>query len=58
MNSQRIGRIEQLLLNQSEQLGELQKRIPESKEVLVTQPISEPTQEPVKKGFWQRVFGK
>ena len=58
MNSQRIGRIEELLLNQSEQLGELQKQIPESREVLLTQPISEPTPEPVKKGFWQRVFGK
>jgi hypothetical protein len=58
MNSQRIGRIEELLLNQSEQLGELQKRIPESKEALVTQPISEPTPELAKKGFWQRVFGK
>jgi hypothetical protein len=58
MNSQRIGRIEELLLNQSEQLGELQKRMPESKEVLVTQAMSEPTPEPAKKGFWQRVFGK
>jgi AraC-like DNA-binding protein len=58
MNSQRIGRIEELLLNQSEQLGELQKRIPESKEVLVTQPISAPAPEPAKKGFWQRVLGK
>jgi hypothetical protein len=58
MNSQRIGRIEELLLNQSEQLGELQKRIPESKEVLPTQPIAEPAPEPAKKSFWQRVFGK
>jgi AraC-like DNA-binding protein len=58
MNSQRIGRIEELLLNQSEQLGELQKRIPESREVPVTQLMSELTPEPAKKGFWQRVFGK
>jgi AraC-like DNA-binding protein len=58
MNSQRIGRIEELLLNQSEQLGELQKRIPESREVLVTQPISDPTPESAKKSFWKRVFGR
>jgi hypothetical protein len=58
VNSQRIGRIEELLLNQSEQLGELQKRIPEPREALVTQPSSELTPEPARKGFWQRVFGK
>ena len=29
VNSQRIGRIEELLLSQNEQLGELQKRLPE-----------------------------
>jgi len=58
VNSQRIGRIEELLLNQSEQLGELQKRIPESREVLVTQPTAAPTPEQAKKSFWQRVFGK
>lgn len=55
MNSQRIGRIEELLLTQSEQLGELQKRLPEP---AVEAPIVVPTLEPTKKGFWQRVFGK
>lgn len=54
MNSQRIGRIEELLLSQNEQLGELQKRLPEPGEAPV--PLIEP--EPVKKGFWQRVFGR
>jgi hypothetical protein len=54
MNSQRIGRIEELLLSQNEQLGELQKRLPEPSEV----PVVVPTPEPTKKGFWQRVFGK
>lgn len=54
MNSQRIERIEELLLNQSEQLGELQKRLPEPGEVLAVPPAPEPA----KKGFWQRVFGK
>jgi len=54
VNSQRIGRIEELLLSQNEQLGELQKRLPEPSEVLVVVPTPEPT----KKGFWQRVFGK
>jgi hypothetical protein len=58
MNSQRIGRIEELLLNQSEQLGELQRRMFEPGEAIATQPISEPTQELAKKGFWQRVFGR
>lgn len=54
VNSQRIGRIEELLLSQNEQLGELQKRLPEPSEVSVVVPTSEP----IKKGFWQRVFGK
>lgn len=54
MNSQRIGRIEELLLSQNEQLGELQKRLPEPGEA----PMLLPTPEPAKKGFWQRVFGK
>jgi hypothetical protein len=54
VNSQRIGRIEELLLSQNEQLGELQKRLPEPSEV----PVVVPTPEPTKKGFWQRVFGK
>ena len=54
VNSQRIGRIEELLLSQNEQLGELQKRLPEPGEALLALP--EP--EPAKKGFWQRVFGK
>jgi hypothetical protein len=54
VNSQRIGRIEELLLSQNEQLGELQKRLPEPSEV----PVVVPTPELTKKGFWQRVFGK
>lgn len=54
VNSQRIGRIEELLLSQNEQLGELQKRLPEPGEAPVL--LAEP--ESVKKGFWQRVFGK
>ena len=54
VNSQRIGRIEELLLSQNEQLGELQKRLPEPGEA----PVPLPTPEPAKKGFWQRVFGK
>ena len=54
VNSQRIGRIEELLLSQNEQLGELQKRLPEPSN---TSPaISAP--EVVKKSLWQRVFGK
>lgn len=53
MNSQRIGRIEELLLNQSEQLGELQKRLPEVSAVPAT-----PAPAPAKKGFWQRLLGK
>ena len=55
MNSQRIGRIEELLLSQNKQLGELQKRLPEplgEAPVVLTKP------EPARKGFWQRVFGK
>ncbi|WP_199797567.1 DNA-binding protein [Hymenobacter amundsenii] len=53
VNSQRIGRIEELLLSQNEQLGELQKRLPEPPEVLQLPPA--PT--PPKKGLWQRLFG-
>ena len=53
MNSQRIGRIEELLLSQNEQLGELQKRLPEPPEVLQSLPAPEPP----KKGLWQRIFG-
>jgi len=53
VNSQRIGRIEELLLSQNEQLGELQKRLPEPPEVLQLPPASEPG----KKGLWQRLFG-
>lgn len=53
MNSQRIGHIEELLLRQNEQLGELQKRLPE-----VTQASPVTTQEaPPKPGFWKRLFG-
>ena len=54
VNSQRVGRIEELLLSQNEQLGELQKRLPEPGEPPLL--LAEP--EPAKKGFWQRVFGK
>ena len=54
VNSQRIGRIEELLLSQNEQLGELQKRLPEPIEA----PLMLVEPEPAKKGFWQRVFGK
>lgn len=53
VNSQRIGRIEELLLSQNEQLGELQKRLPEPAEVLQLPPAPEPG----KKGLWQRLFG-
>ncbi|MDJ0367993.1 DNA-binding protein [Hymenobacter sp. H14-R3] len=53
VNSQRIGRIEELLLSQNEQLGELQKRLPEPAKVL--QLPSAP--EPEKKSLWQRLFG-
>lgn len=53
VNSQRIGRIEELLLSQNEQLGELQKRLPEPPEVLQLPPAPEPN----KKGLWQRLFG-
>ena len=54
VNSQRIGRIEELILTQNEQLGELQKRLPEPREAPLM--LAEP--EPAKPGFWQRVFGK
>lgn len=54
VNSQRIGRIEELLLSQNEQLGELQKRLPEPSS---PSPIL-PASEVVKKSLWQRVFGK
>lgn len=53
VNSQRIGHIEELLLRQNEQLGELQKRLPEPPNV---QPVPTET-EPRKKGLWQRLFG-
>jgi hypothetical protein len=53
VNSQRIGRIEELLLSQNEQLGELQKRLPEPSELVPTQPAPEP----VRKSLWQRIFG-
>jgi transposase len=54
VNSQRIGRIEELILSQNEQLGELQKRLPEPREAPLM--LSEP--EPAKPGFWQRLLGK
>ncbi|WP_026262546.1 hypothetical protein [Spirosoma panaciterrae] len=46
MNSQKIGHIEELLLQQNEQLNELQKRLPADNE----QPNN-------RKTFWQRLFG-
>ena len=54
VNSQRIGRIEELLLSQNEQLGELQKRLPEPS----NPSPAIPAPEVVKKTLWQRVFGK
>lgn len=54
MNSQRIGRIEELLLTQSEQLGELHKRLPEP----TILPVVVPQPDPPKKGLWQWLFGK
>ena len=53
VNSQRIGHIEELLLRQNEQLGELQKRLPDPTERQPLPTVSEPN----KKGFWQRLFG-
>ena len=53
LNSQRIGHIEELLLRQNEQLGELQKRLPEPAEEVPAPPVPEPR----KKGLWQRLFG-
>ena len=55
VNSQRIGHIEELLLRQNEQLGELQKRLPEL--ALGDATTMSPPELP-KKGFWQRVFNK
>ena len=55
INSQRIGHIEELLLRQNEQLGELQKRLPEPA-VEINQDMVQP--QVTKKGFWQRMFGK
>ena len=54
VNNQRIGRIEELLLSQNEQLGELQKRLPEPGEVS----LALPAPELARKGFWRRVFGR
>ena len=54
VNSQRIGRIEELLLGQNEQLEALQQRLP----VPSAPPEGPPASEPARKGFWQRVFGK
>lgn len=58
VNSQRIGRIEELILSQNEQLEALQKRLPEPGEALLMQPTPEPAPEPARKGFWQRVFSR
>lgn len=54
VNSQRIGHIEELILRQNEQLGELQKRLPEPSEAAQVEPVLEQP----KKTFWQRMFGK
>ena len=53
VNSQRIGRIEELLLSQNEQLEILQSRLP----VPATTPALTPAPEPTRKGFWSRLFG-
>lgn len=53
VNSQRIGRIEELLLSQNEQLEVLQSRLPAPSPT----PELAPAPEPVKKGFWKRLFG-
>lgn len=54
VNSQRIGRIEELILSQNEQLNELQKRLPEPTE----EQLLPSTPEPVKQGFWRRLFSQ
>lgn len=54
INSQRIGHIEELLIKQNEQLGELQKRIPKP----VEDGQLDQLQIHDKKSFWQRLFGK
>jgi hypothetical protein len=53
VNSQRIGRIEELLLSQNEQLEALQNRLPEPATTL--EPTPAPA--PARKGFWSRLFG-
>lgn len=53
VNSQRIGRIEELLLSQNEQLEVLQSRLPAPSSV----PEPAPAPEPARKGFWSRLFG-
>jgi len=52
MNSQKISYIEELIMKQNEQLSELQKRLPEANNDEVA-PV-----ESIKKGFWQRLFGR
>ena len=53
VNSQRIGRIEELLLSQNEQLEVLQNRLP----VPSPTPEPAPAPEPTRKGLWSRLFG-
>jgi chromosome segregation ATPase len=50
LNSQKINRIEELLLQQQTQLADLQNRMPSQESI-------EPVNEPVKKSLWQRIFG-
>lgn len=50
LNSQKINRIEELLLQQQTQLTDLQNRVP-------SQDSTEPVNEPIKKSLWQRIFG-
>lgn len=56
VNSQRIGYIEELLLRQNEQLGEMQKRLPEPEPSAVQ--LSPVSTELPRKSLWQRVFSK
>jgi len=50
LNSQKINRIEELLLQQQTQLSDLQNRMP-------SQERTEAVNEPIKKSLWQRIFG-
>jgi len=54
VNSQKISHVEELLLKQNEQLVELQKRLPDPN--VASEQVTIP--EPIKRGFWQRLFSK